>query len=299
MQSTVRRSEGSGMRVSRLITNRRLFILLGSFILLIVIAGMTLRGRERAATLPERVIMDVQNTVGGWIYRPVSQFSSFLVGIHSLHEMYLENSRLQSEMQNYDALKTKLGDVEAENERLNKMLNYKQSQSTKTHLTPAHVIGRDPTQWNSVLTIDVGQSDGVQSNLAVVAADGSLVGRVAEVARNSAKVILITDTQVGDGVSSKVENGTAEPTFGIVTGSTTANGKLDMSFLSPVAQVQVGNVIETSGLSDVFPSNLIIGTVDSVRSGSQGLTQSAVVTPSADLDYLQNVFVVSSTGAKK
>jgi rod shape-determining protein MreC len=229
----------------------------------------------------------------------VSQVTSFLGGIHDLHEMYVENSRLQSEMLNYNAMLAKLNDTQAENDRLNKMLNYQQHQTGNTKLTPAHVIGRDPTQWSSGLTIDSGLSDGVKANLAVVSADGSLVGRVAEVAQHSAKVILITDTQIGDGVSAKVQIGSADQPFGVVIGSTSVSGKLDMSFLSPVAQVKAGDVVETSGMSDIFPSNLIIGTVDSVSSGSQGLTQSAVVTPAADLDYLQNVFVVTSSGGKK
>jgi rod shape-determining protein MreC len=287
------------MRVSRLITNRRLFILLGSFILLIVVAGLTLRGRDRAASFPERVVMDVQNTVGGWIYRPVSQLTSFLGGIHDLHEMYVENSRLQSEMLNYNALQAKLKDTQAENDRLNKMLGYKATDPANAKLTAAHVIGRDPTQWSSELTIDVGVSDGVSTDSAVVSADGSLVGRVAEVAQHSAKVILITDTQIGDGVSAKVQSASSDQPFGVVSGSSKANGKLDMSFLSPVLQIKPGDVVETSGMSDTFPANFIIGTVDSVTSGSQGLTQSAVITPAADLDYLQNVFVVPSRGTKK
>lgn len=286
------------MRVSRFITNRRLFILLGSFILLLVAAGLTLRGKEHQASFPERIIMDVQNTVGGWIYRPVSQLTSFLGGIHSLHEMYVENARLQDEMQNYKTIQSKLAVLESENQKLNQMLGYKQ-QATAFKLTPAHVIGRDPTQWSSELTIDAGTADGVHGNMAVVTPDGSLVGRVAEAALHSAKVILITDTQVGDGVSANVQNQTDQPPFGVVVGSTTKTGELDMSFLSPVAQVHVGDQVVTSNLSDIFPSGIVIGTVQSVKSGLQGLTQSAQVSPSADLDYLQNVFVVVNSGAKR
>ncbi len=283
------------MRVSRMITNRRLFILLASFILLIVIAGLTLRGREQQATWPEQIVMDVQNTVDGWIYRPVSQLTAFLDGIHSLHEMYVENSQLKAEMQDYSALKAQLADALAQNERYSQMLGFKQSHSSM-QLVPAHVIARNPSEWSNELTIDAGTKDGVHADMAVIAADGSLVGRVSEAAAFSAKVVLITDTSLGDGVSARVQNGTSQPPFGMVTGSSTENGKLEMSFLSPVAQVKVGQTVVTSGLSDIFPPGIVIGTVEKVEPGLQGLTQTAVIQPAADLEYLQEVFVVQKSG---
>jgi rod shape-determining protein MreC len=288
------------MRVSRLITNRRLFILLASLILLLVVAGLTLRGQDRGASWPEKVVVDVQNTVGSWIYRPVSKLTAFLGDIHNLHEMYVENAQLKSEMQNYSALKAQLQDAESENKRLSAMLGFKQSHAGQMKLLPAHVIGRSPTQWSNELTIDAGESEGVHSNMAVIAADGSLVGRVAEAFQHSSKVILITDTQVGDGVSASVQNGTSNPPFGIVVGSAVESGKLEMSFLSPVAQVAEGQTVVTSGLSDIFPKGLVIGKVVKVTAGLQGLTQSALIQPAADMDYLQEVFVVQqASGVQK
>jgi rod shape-determining protein MreC len=288
------------MRVSRLITNRRLFILLASLILLIVVAGLTLRGRDRAASWPEKLVVDIQNTVGGWIYRPVSKLTAFLDGIHNLHDMYVENAQLKAEMQNYSALKAQLQDAESENKRLSAMLGFKQSHDGQMKLLPAHVIGRSPTQWSDELTVDAGTSEGVHNNMAVISADGSLVGRVAEAFQHSSKVILITDTQVGDGVSACVQNGTSQPPFGIVVGSSSESGMLEMSFLSPVAQVAEGQMVVTSPFSDIFPKGLVIGKVVKVTAGLQGLTQSALIQPAADLDYLQEVFIVQqATGVQK
>lgn len=285
------------MRVSRLITNRRLFTLLLSIILLIIIAGITLRAKARNASWPERVVMDVQSTISGWVYRPVAKFTSVLGDIQNLHEMYLENARLKSEMQNYSQLKAKLADVEAQNSRLDTMLQFKKSANSTWDLVPAHIVGREPAAWGSQLTIDVGLSDGIQPNMAVIAGDGSLVGRIAEAAAHSAKVVLITDTQVGDGVSSLVQNGTPEPPFGVVVGSSTGRNQLELNFLSPIAQVSKGDTVVTSGLSNIFPKGIIIGKVVSVTEGVQGLTRSATIAPSANFDYLEDVFVVKLKGS--
>ncbi|MCF8563554.1 rod shape-determining protein MreC [Alicyclobacillus tolerans] len=284
--------------MSRLLTNRRLFILLASFILLTAIAGLTLRGSGRGATWPERAIMDTENAIGGLFYRPVSAVTGFLQGIHDLHQMYVENAQLKSELQNYSALKVELQSAQAQNAQLNKMLGFKQTGGKSMPLVPAHVVGRDPSKWNSDITIDVGHANGVHTNMAVISTDGSLVGRVAQAAQYSSKVTLITDTQVGDGVSAMVQNGTATQPYGIVVGSTTESGSLEMQFLSPVAQLNPGQSVVTSGLSDVYPKGLLIGTVVSVKTGQQGLTKSAVIHPAADLNYLEDVFVVTSQGVK-
>jgi len=280
--------------VSRYLTSRRLFVLLASVILLITVAGLTLRG-GRATSWPERVIMDVQNSVSGLVFRPVSQLTSFFGGIHSLREMYVENANLKTELQDYESLTVQLQDLKAQTAQLNSMLGYKQSTGKTEKLVPAHVVGREPSAWNSAITIDIGLSRGVKDDMAVVAADGSLVGRVADAGQYSSKVTLITDTRLGDGVSALVQNGSPEEPFGIVLGSTTNQGRLGMTFWAPLVQIKVGDMVVTSGMSDVFPKGLLIGSVAQVVRGTQGSALSAEVTPAADLDYLQNVFVIAQT----
>lgn len=279
------------MRVSRLITNRRLFILLVSIILLMVIAGVTLREKARTAAWPERILMDVENTVGGWVYRPVSRLTAFLQDVHNLHEMYVENAQLQSEMQNYSQLRAQLQEVSADNQRLQSMLGYKQHADSNWTLIPTHVAGREPAEWGSQLTIDVGTADGAEPNMAVIGPDGSLVGRIAEAAAHSSKVVLITDTQVGDGVSATVLNGSANPPFGIVEGSSSAGNSLELNFLSPIADLSAGETVVTSEVSS-YPRGIVIGTVVKVQKGQQGLTRTALVKPAANFDYLRNLFVV-------
>ncbi|GGI96253.1 cell shape-determining protein MreC [Alicyclobacillus cellulosilyticus] len=282
------------MRVSRLFSNRTLFVLLASFVLLTAMAGLTLRSQAALVAWPERVILDIQNAVGALIYRPVSQVSGFLAGIRDLRELYIENAQLKAQLRDYAWLQVQLRDVEAENRRLKQMLGFKSQQGAKYATVPAHVIGRDPSQWNAEVTIDVGRRQGVREDMAVISADGSLVGRIALAGAWSSKVVLITDTQQGDGVSAKVQNGSAEQPFGIVLGANRPDNLLDMEFLSPLANVKPGDTVVTSGLSSVFPPGLLIGTVVRVQPGLQGLTQRALVRPAADLDYLQDVFVVTS-----
>ncbi|GLV13796.1 cell shape-determining protein MreC [Alicyclobacillus hesperidum] len=286
--------------MSRYLTSRRLFLLLGSVIVLMVIAGLTLAQSGRRASFPERVVMDVENTVAGWIYRPVSKITGFFAGLGDMRSMYQENAQLKHEMQKYQALRAELSDAEAENQRLATMLNFYNRTKNTLHEIPAAVVGREPSEWNSQLTINVGTADGVQPNMAVVAPDGSLVGRVDTVATHSAKVILITDTQVGDGVAALVEAAKAQP-FAVVTGSGASAGELALDFLGQIVQMPasqlIGDEVITSGLSNVFPRGLVIGTITKVQYGAHNTVKSAIVEPAAQMDYLQDVFVVRQSGS--
>ncbi|GMA60579.1 rod shape-determining protein MreC [Alicyclobacillus fastidiosus] len=281
--------------MSRYLTSRRLFLLLGSIIVLVVIAGLTMSRGGRTASWPEQIVMNVENTVSGWVYRPVSKLTAFFGGLHDLRQMYVENAELKHDMQNYQDLNAKLQDAEAEDNRLRQMLNFSQGAGKSLIRVPAHVVGREPSEWNSELTIDVGSSQGVQPDMAVVAPDGSLVGRVEKVASGSAKVDLITDTQVGDGVAAFADTSTVQP-FGVVTGSTRNEGALDMTFWGTLVQLPanklIGTEVVTSGLSDVFPRGIVIGQITKVQYGPHNTVQTAIVQPAANLDYLQDVFVV-------
>ena len=69
-------------------------------------------------------------------------------------------------------------------------------------------------------------------------------------------------------------------------------GKLKLSYLSADAQLLSGDVVTTSGLGGFYPGGLVIGTVESVRTGDDGLAQYAVLAPAARLGELSEVFII-------
>jgi len=53
-----------------------------------------------------------------------------------------------------------------------------------------------------------------------------------------------------------------------------------------------GDTVITSGLGNVFPRGIVIGTVMNRQVGDYGLTQKATIAPAAKFDHLREVFVV-------
>ena len=54
----------------------------------------------------------------------------------------------------------------------------------------------------------------------------------------------------------------------------------------------MGDYIVTSGLGGYYPSNLVIGTVESVETDDDGLAQYAILAPMLDFDALTEVFII-------
>ena len=70
--------------------------------------------------------------------------------------------------------------------------------------------------------------------------------------------------------------------------------RLTLSYLPADCQLLAGDLVVTSGLGGYYPSDLVIGTVESVQLDDSGSSRFAVVTPSARLDQLKQVFIIKS-----
>ena len=71
-------------------------------------------------------------------------------------------------------------------------------------------------------------------------------------------------------------------------------GRLRLGYLGTEPDVVAGDLIVTSGLRDYYPSQLVIGYVEEIRTGDDGLSRYAVLRPEMDLDGLTQVYVVTS-----
>ncbi len=159
---------------------------------------------------------------------------------------------------------------------LRNRLNY----STETAL----VVARDPVNWNSSMMVNKGKSDGLRPGMAVINFSG-VVGKVAEVAGDVSKVILLNDS----GFSVAVVNQRSRESS-LLSGS--LSGDCRLHYLPEDADIRVGDEIVTSALSSVFPEGLRVGTVSEVYPGEQGTPPRAVVEPAVELSKVEEVLVI-------
>lgn len=234
------------------------------------------------------------NVLGG-VFSPVQDFfssigngvSGFFGFVFDMKDFQQENLELKDQVDQLSARVRELEAYEKENERLRQMLDFKAS-SGEQDIVGCEIIAKDPGNWFYSFTIDKGSDDGISVNDTVMSGYG-LVGRVSEVGASWAKVqtIVDTDSSVGALVTRTQE-------YAIVDGDLTLadKGQCTMSALVKDTSLILGDTVVTSGLGDVFPEGILIGTVAEIKSDSMGYSQYAVIDMAVDLKKIQEVMVI-------
>lgn len=203
-------------------------------------------------------------------------------GIIFYHRNLIQNESLKKEI---DLLTQKLNaanEVELENKRLKENLSFKQKSSYK--LIAARVIGRTPDNWSSVIIIDKGRYNGIKRGFVAITYLG-LVGRVIETTESTSKIMLINDPDMG--ISSEVQRSRQE---GLVSG--TIGSFLVMRYLPQDCDVQISDVVITSGLTETYPKGLLIGKVVGIADEFSGLSRYAIIKPAVNLSNIEEVLII-------
>ena len=145
-----------------------------------------------------------------------------------------------------------LEETSRENARLKQLLNLQARIEIPS--IAAQIIGRDAAHGYEALTVNRGSQDGVAIDSAVLSPTGIVVGRVVLVALWTSTVQLITDPQ--SAVGAKVVRTSAH---GVARGAGAAT--LQLEYVTSLADVEVGDMVVTSGDDAIYPPGFEIGRV--------------------------------------
>lgn len=150
----------------------------------------------------------------------------------------------------------------------------------------AKVVSRDANTWFRHLVIDRGTLDGVKLNMPVVTPAG-IVGRIIEVGPNYARVQMITDAYAGAGAMLQKSRAMGE-----LRGLSAPTATCELKSVPGSEEVEVGEVVVTTGLDGIYPKGLTIGTVERIESDPNGPWHRITVRPSSPVDRLEYVLVL-------
>lgn len=224
------------------------------------------------------------------VAKPFQQIASTLQNrVAGIWQSYLnlvnvkeENKALKNEVRRLVAERTRLLNEESENRRLRKLFNFKAQYEFSSLI--AQVIGEDSVGWHRSFFVDRGSHDGVAPEMAVTVAEG-IVGRVRRCSDGSAQVLLISDPNLS--VDCRLIRTRDR---GVLNGS--LDGGCDLRYLDLRSDVKPGDEVVTSGLDRIFPKGLMVGTVQVVRKGPQGLFLEAQVKPAVDFSEVEEVMII-------
>jgi rod shape-determining protein MreC len=226
-------------------------------------------------------ILDVVGPIQRLVLAPLVTYRQIQTRISELKQLDLDNRLMQAELQKLRPLGSHLEELKQENNRLHQLL--KIPFAPDYHRMAARVVGDSSSAFARSLIINAGKADGVFVNAIVVVPEGVL-GRVVMVGPHTSLVLTLLD--LNSRVPVLVQRSRAR---GIAAGFNSR--KLHLEFVSHEADVQVDDLIVTSGTGEGFPKGLVVGRVERVDSGSGGLFQELVVKPVVDFDHIENVAI--------
>lgn len=222
-------------------------------------------------------------------------YSSFTSGVRGTTSMYLnligiktENQKLLRENEELRAQLGALAELKLENERLNKLLQFKLT--TKMELLAAKVVARDLSPDHESIRINRGYRHGLRKLMGIITVQG-VVGYVISTEMDSAQVLALTDRT--GAIDALVQRTRAR---GLLTGKDSSTVRL--RYLERADDVAVGDAVVTSGLGGFFPKGFPVGKVISVRKTDFGISQEAMVEPVVSPSNLEEVFVVINSGGE-
>jgi|SRR3954453_1263492 rod shape-determining protein MreC len=266
-------------------TNRRRFVLV-----LVILTSLTLitldsrNGRSgplgAVGRVAHTVVSPVQHATSA-VANPIGDWWSGLVDSGRLKK---ENRKLRAEVAKLRGREDKARIAIENDNELRRFLGLDLLESADTIL--ARVVDRNPGNFESTIVINRGQEHGIQKDMAVIAPDG-VVGHVIESWHGGAKVRLLTDPESAVAVRT-VEH----PATGIAQGSSHSDD-LTVSDFDAKAIVARGDHVITADVSNsVFPPDLEVGRVTSIKPQDAGLGLTVKIKPAVDFNELDYVEVL-------
>lgn len=204
-------------------------------------------------------------------------------------QLQAENERLKERVAELEELARLGEDAIEENERLYDLLGLREKRSDFV-FESAKITARGASNWASTLTLNKGSNQGIAAGDCVVDQYGNLVGIVKEVSSVWCTLITVVDTdlEMGGLVARTDSAAILEGDFELM-----GQGKLKLTYLPENTQLIAGDQVLTSGMGGVYPSGLVVGTIDEILTDASGMNRYAVISPAAELEQLKQVFVIT------
>lgn len=266
------------------------WVIISGLIVTGIIAAFSLMkstGWNQTAFLPvTRAVREIAAPLQTGIMKVKEGTGDFFAYFSNNKQLRQENEALKKQIAALENKVYSLHEQEMENERLKRLLAYKEENAETYELVLAKIIGRDLGNWYKTVTINKGEKDGISKEMAVVTHQG-LVGMVISTTANTAEVLLILDTE--SAVGARILENRVTPGIAVGMGQ---SDKIQMIHLPHNAPLEEGQTIVTSGLGGLYPEGIRIGTVSEVMLEPSGLIKNAVLETFVDFNRLEEVFVI-------
>lgn len=268
--------------------NKKYFIVIGILVISLITVYFSAVDRENTLAYDNAVgfIIEPISKVFTYVANGTSDFFSYF---SNKKELINKNYELDNRVMKLEHENSKLEALETENERLRSMLEFK-NKNPQFNLEASVVISKDTSNYYSTFLIDKGLDNGIKTNMPVVGAKG-LIGYVAEAGKGFSKVQTIIEggSSVGCVVSRTGNTAVTEGNTVLLK-----EGLMSMIYVSKEMNLVEGDIVETSGLGQIYPPGLMIGRIKEITTDDITKSQYAIIKPVEDFEFIREVFVITN-----
>ena len=162
------------------------------------------------------------------------------------------------------------------------------SSSFEFHFIPAKVIDNSVYNVNNYLLIDKGRKDGIEKDMGVICEKG-VVGKVVNVTEHYASVISMLHPYTVVSARFTDNQHIANVTWG--------NRDYRFGTVNDIPlhlNLEKGDTLVTSGFSNIYPADIMIGTIEEMLESDSKDFNSAKIRFSTNFSTLRHVFVIEN-----
>lgn len=259
--------------------HRAFFILVGVMVAQLLLLSVQIT-RNHNVRLIQVWAVDALDPFERALHWTVKTTGNSWTSLSGLRHAQQQNQELRAQLDAARSQVLALSEKAREAERLRALLDFKSQLPFQT--IAAEVIASSPGERSNAIFIGKGADSALTTDLAVITPSG-VVGKIIAVFPHSAQVLLVTDPS--SGVGCLLEQGRIQ---GVLKGA--GQGLAQLRYVMNEQAVSVGDMILTSGLDQIYPKGLPVGTV--VRTTDGNIYKEITVKPAAPLDRLETVLVV-------
>jgi len=226
--------------------------------------------------------LDDNGVVAGSIARIFIPFENLSSTVMNLSYIRKENRLLRAKLMDAARQNNLLREQVRDIRRLQGLLDFKTAHPGT--LVTCRVVRQLGQRMGGGIVLNKGRASGIEKNMTVIAPEG-LVGLVIMTSRDVCLVKRLTDP--GYRVSALTRRSRATGILGTHTAGSTV-----MEWVSPNADIAIGDTVVTSGLGSVAPKGILLGSIVRIHEEPERFSRTLDVHPFVDFGSLEEAFVI-------
>lgn len=272
-----------------------LLLIIILIIIILAIFSYTLK-EDRKLNKFESLIKDTTTSFEKIVFYPFKYIVNKVDDYKELKDIRKKYQSLLNQVDRIDSLNAENIELRKQLDKMKDELNIDYTINDYEYLN-ATVINRNISHWYNTITIDKGKYNGVEEDMVVVNSKG-LIGRVINTTAFTSDVRLLTSSDTVNKISVTISNG-SNSVNGLIKNYNYTSHYLEVEGVSNTVNVNVGDYVYTSGLGGIFPSGILIGTIDNITTDEYDLAKMIDVAPIVNFDDINYVAILKRKEIKE